>query len=98
VLRGKVHAQRPSLPIHHSPLVARLLWLIDTLARRPRSERLMLTKSKLEGSPTSISLADIDVGPRLRAVDEKQVQALAESMASARATASAVRKPSTMPP
>jgi ParB family chromosome partitioning protein len=43
----------------------------------------MLRKSKLEGSPTSISIADIDIGPRLRAIDEKQVRALAESMGSA---------------
>jgi ParB-like chromosome segregation protein Spo0J len=43
----------------------------------------MPNESKLYGSPTSISLADIDVGPRLRAIDEKQVQALAESMGSA---------------
>jgi ParB-like chromosome segregation protein Spo0J len=43
----------------------------------------MPNESKLYGSPTSISLADIDVGLRLRAIDEKQVQALAESMASA---------------
>jgi hypothetical protein len=30
VLRGKVHAQRPSLVIQHSPLAARLFWLSDT--------------------------------------------------------------------
>jgi ParB family chromosome partitioning protein len=35
----------------------------------------------LDDGPIFIPLAEIDIGPRLRAIDEKQVQALAESMA-----------------
>jgi ParB-like chromosome segregation protein Spo0J len=37
--------------------------------------------SKLDGGPISIPLAEIDVGPRRRAIDEKKMQEFAESIA-----------------